>query len=235
MVAPQQHTEGDRAKRGILAKPLDALVFLLPLILFAELASQTGHEQLIASVLLRAFFELFGPAGLWAPGLAVVVILLATHLASGQKWRIRMRTVWLMYVEVGLLAAPLVALNWMIPLGSWRGVSAMPAVDRIALGVGAGIYEELVFRLIFLSLIVMIGADLLRLGQAKVALAGIVLTSLVFAAHHHQPIGAEPFDAMRFTFRAIAGVYLAVIFWYRGYGSAAGCHAAYNATLVLML
>jgi hypothetical protein len=38
---------------------------------------------------------------------------------------------------------------------------------------------------------------------------------------------------MRFLFRTIAGVYLAIIFWYRGYGSAAGCHAAYNVGLVV--
>jgi len=35
-------------------------------------------------------------------------------------------------------------------------------------------------------------------------------------------------------FRTMAGAYLAVIFWYRGYGSAAGAHAAYNVLLTLL-
>ena len=79
----------------------------------------------------------------------------------------------------------------------------------------------------------MIGVDLLRLGRARVGVAAVILSALVFAAHHHQPIGVEPFDAIRFVFRTIAGVYLGLVFWYRGYGPAAGCHAAYNVVLAL--
>ncbi len=237
-MAASQQLGPARFKRGILARPLDALVFLLPLILFAELAARSGREQLIASVLLRRFFELFGTAGVWAPGLAVIAILLATQVASGEKWVIRWKHIAAMYFESAALCVPLVALSWAIPLGSWGGIDAPPGskVDlclaAVALGVGAGIYEELVFRLILLSIIVMIGVDLLRFKRMSVAFWAILGTSLVFALHHHQPIGAEPFDPIRFVFRTIAGVYLALIFWYRGYGSAAGCHAAYNVALV---
>ena len=38
-----------------------------------------------------------------------------------------------------------------------------------------------------------------------------------------------------FGFRTIAGMYLAIVFWYRGYGPAAGCHAAYNVALVCLV
>ena len=55
-----------------------------------------------------------------------------------------------------------------------------------------------------------------------------------FAAHHHQPFGREPFDVTLFAFRAIAGCYLSIVFWYRGYGPAAGCHAAYNVALAIV-
>ena len=239
-MAASQQPGAARLKRGILARPLDALVFLLPLILFAELAARSGREQLIASVLLRRFFELFGAAGMWAPALAVIAILLATQVASGEKWVIRWKHVAAMYLEATAFCVPLVVLSWAIPLGSW-GLGGPPAEGQdhlglatIALGVGAGIYEELVFRLILLSIIVMIGVDLLRFKRVSVALGAILGTSLLFALHHHQPIGAEPFDPTRFVFRTIAGVYLALIFWYRGYGSAAGCHAAYNVALVVL-
>lgn len=62
----------------------------------------------------------------------------------------------------------------------------------------------------------------------------VAISSLVFAAHHHPPIGTEPFALVPFMFRAIAGVYLALVFWYRGYGPAAGCHAAYNVALAFL-
>ncbi len=218
--------------RGLLTHPLDALVFLLPLLAFYEVVSFARPQRVLAFDLLRTFFELFGPAGMWAPGLGVIVILLATHMASGKRWTVRWKHVGLMYVEAALLAIPLLALNWAIPLSSSHFGSAH-LVEKLALGVGAGVYEELVFRLIFISVVMMIGVDLLRMGRAWVAVAAVLLSALAFAAHHHLPIGVEPFDATRFAFRSVAGAYLALVFWYRGYGPAAGCHAAYNVALVV--
>ncbi len=251
-----QHDTDTHTRRGLLARPLDAFVFLLPLIIFYELTSLTRHQdRVIAFDVLRRFFELFGHTGMWAPGLGVIAILLATHLASGEKWSVRWGRVGLMYVEAAALAVPLLALNWAVPLAAWVGgtvklsravntaVAAfpdgpdhtiLPLLDRMALGIGAGIYEELVFRLVLISLVVMIGVDLLRLRRTTVAAAAVALSSLAFAAHHHPPIGTEPFDLIPFTFRTIAGVYLALVFWYRGYGPAAGCHAAYNVALACL-
>jgi len=232
-MTPPQHTRPASPARGILARPLDALVFLLPLVVFYEAASLAHPERVIAFDLMRKFFELFGPAGRWTPAMAVVAILLATHAASGQKWTVHLDRVGLMYPEAVALALPLLALNWALPLQA-ASEAGPSLIDELATGVGAGVYEELVFRLIFISVGVMIGVDLLRLGRGAVAVAVILLSSLLFAGHHHAPIGAEPFDPASFGFRVLAGGYLAVIFWYRGYGPAAGCHAGYNVGLVVL-
>ncbi|MFH1110672.1 MAG: CPBP family intramembrane glutamic endopeptidase [Planctomycetota bacterium] len=232
MARSQPRTKA-RTRRGTLARPLDALVFLLPLIVFYEVASLARQDRVIAFDFLRRFFELFGQVGMWAPGLAVIVILLATHVAAGDKWVVHWNRVGWMYVESVALSVPLLLLNWAVPLVSTTGNSSS-LLDRLALGIGAGVYEELVFRLILISVVVMIGVDLLRRDRAPVAVAAVILSSLAFAAHHHRPIGAEPFELVRFLFRTMAGVYLAAIFWFRGYGPAAGCHAAYNVALVLL-
>lgn len=232
MARPQRQTKTN-TRRGTLARPLDALLFLLPLIIFYEAASLVRQDRVIAFDFLRRFFQFFGQVGMWAPGLAVIVILLATHAASGDKWSIHWRRVGWMYVESVALSVPLLLLNWAVPLVSVAG--GLPLLlDRMALGIGAGIYEELVFRLILISVMVMIGVDLLRFHPAPIALTAVIVSSLAFAAHHHPPIGSEPFEAVRFLFRTLAGVYLAAIFWFRGYGPAAGCHAAYNVALVTL-
>ncbi len=230
-MAQQQPSSTRAEQRRLLARPLDALAFLLPLIVFYELASVAHPDRVIAFDLLRRFFELFGHVGMWAPGVGIVVILLATQVASGENWRIRWTRVGLMYVEAVVAAVPLLALNWAIPLQA-SGGNAPGLVGELAFGIGAGIYEELVFRLILISLIVMVGVDLFRFKRASVALAAIAISALLFAAHHYQPIGVDLFDWTSFAFRAIAGAYLALIFWFRGYGSAAGCHAAYNVGLL---
>ncbi len=235
MSSAQQNSKSN-PKRGLLARPLDALVFLLPLIIFYEAASLTRSDRVIAFDLMRRFFELFGTVAVWAPGIGVLTVLLATHIASGQPWKIRWVRVGLMYIEAAFLAIPLLGLNWLIPLTAGEaGMSTMPTlIDRLALGIGAGIYEELVFRLVLISVMVMIGVDLLKLKPSSVAVVAVLLSSIAFAAHHHAPFGTEPFAEIPFFFRTIAGTYLAIIFWYRGYGSAAGCHAAYNVALALL-
>ena len=80
---------------------------------------------------------------------------------------------------------------------------------------------------------VVIAGDLFKLKRSTVAIAAIVLSSVLFSDHHHPPIGTEPFELIPFAFRALAGIYLALIFWFRGYGAAAGTHAAYNTIILL--
>lgn len=228
----EQQSKVKSEERGLLARPLDTLVFLLPLMAFYEVASLTYHDRVVAFEMLQVFFALFGHVGILAPGLAVVTILLATHAVSREPWTIHWRGVGRMYGEAAGLAIPLVLLNQVFPLTAGANGQA-PLVARLAMGVGAGVYEELVFRLVLISVVVMLGSDLLRLNRRRVAVAAVILSAVVFAAHHHYPFGSEPFGWYPFLFRSVAGVYLAVVFWYRGYGSAAGCHAAYNAALAL--
>jgi hypothetical protein len=208
------------------------LCFLLPLIAVYEIACWLQPRRVIAYGILHRFLELFGPVGVWAPGLAIVAILLATHVVSGRPWEVRWRRVGWMYLESTIAAVPLLLLSWAVPL--WGLARFVPSeFFALAQGIGAGVYEELVFRLALISIIVLIGADLLRQNRRIVVVVAVVLSALAFAAHHHAPIGGEPFSYARFAFRAMAGVYLAALFWYRGYGLAAGCHAAYNSLLVV--
>ena len=98
---------------------------------------------------------------------------------------------------------------------------------RFVVFVGAGIYEELLFRLVMFS----VAAWLLRLSGcgSNLSLAGAALaTSLLFAgAHHLGPMG-EPFLWYTFLFRTTAGLFFATLFICRGFGVAAGTHAMYD-------
>ena len=59
----KQSAKGSSTRRGLLARPLEALAFLLPLIIFYEVISVTRHQdRVIAFDLLKRFFELFGHA-----------------------------------------------------------------------------------------------------------------------------------------------------------------------------
>jgi len=233
----------------LLSRPLEALVFLLPLILFYEIGclvayhaasgpdhafSSTGQERVVASHILRLFFELFGSTGIWMPGLAVVVILLCTHLVSGRPWTIRKRAVGLMYAESVVLAVPLLVFSHVLRATSADAGSGGHLLTDVILGVGAGVYEEFIFRLVLISAVAMIGSDILGLPTRVTSVAAIVLSAVTFSMHHHPPLGGEPFTVEKFFFRAAAGAYLAILFVYRGYGPAAGTHAAYHVFVAIV-
>ncbi|MEE9297118.1 MAG: CPBP family glutamic-type intramembrane protease [Phycisphaerae bacterium] len=217
-------------------------MFLLPLIIFYEVASlfidpggmAAARDRVIAFRLLQIFFELFGVTGVLLPGFAVIAILLATHVASRQRWRVNTHGVAFMYIESLLWALPLVALNQFTNIAA-ADAPAQTWVANVALCVGAGIYEELVFRLALIGLIVIVGVDILRFPQSSTLIAAVLIAAGLFALHHHPPFGGEPFDVFRFTFRSLAGVYLGAIFVVRGYGPAAGAHIGYNLLVIAMV
>jgi membrane protease YdiL (CAAX protease family) len=98
--------------------------------------------------------------------------------------------------------------------------------------LGAGIYEELLFRLILLSLVLWLlhWSKLPRWAQILLA---VVITSLLFSAAHYVG-GREPILWFSFVFRFLAGVFFALLFLCRGFGIAVGAHAGYDILVGLL-
>ena len=110
----------------------------------------------------------------------------------------------------------------------------------IVTGIGAGIYEELIFRLILISIFMIIFQDLLRFDHRQSIIFAVLLSAALFSLHHHVifldgAIGqTAPFNWMEFTFRTLAGVYFAVLFAARGFAVTAGTHAFYDIIAVFI-
>ncbi len=104
----------------------------------------------------------------------------------------------------------------------------------VVTGVGAGIYEELVFRLILICLLMMLFQDVLNFGKTGSVIMSVLMSAALFSAHHHLDLLSgrlnerDMFDWAKFTFRTIAGVYFAILFAIRGFGITAGTHAFYD-------
>ena len=105
---------------------------------------------------------------------------------------------------------------------------------NIVTGIGAGIYEELVFRLILICALMMVFQDVLRLSRKDSIILSVLISAALFSAHHHivfvngQLGQSSPFNLTEFSFRTIAGIYFAVLFAIRGFGITAGTHAFYD-------
>lgn len=215
--------------------PLFSLVFLLPFIVYYEVgtrylttAAQHGRDQqIIAFTLIRQFFHLFGAGSRHLPALAVAGILLSWHIARNDAWRIDPKVLMVMFFESILLAVPLLTLSfWMsryFPLAATnRGAN-----DFVIMSMGAGIYEELIFRLGLFCLLSLVLKDTLRIGSPYVYLLVVCISGISFSAYHYLS-PSEHFQLRTFAFRALAGIYFGALFLLRGFGITAGSHTAYD-------
>ncbi len=109
----------------------------------------------------------------------------------------------------------------------------LPLVTQLVVSLGAGIYEELLFRVLLVSGLAWIG---LRLGWKKEVAIGVavVLSALIFSGFHYiGPLG-DTYTLASFTFRSIAGLLLSGLYVFRGFGITAWTHALYDVGLTIL-
>lgn len=211
--------------------PLAGLIFIAPLLLVYEsgvllLGVQNGADQFMRRVL-----DLFGFGQHLVLPMATVCLLLGWQYLSRKPWKVSPRVVTTMYVESFLLGFCLSLVPFLqscVFAIEQPDVNPFYATLQRAVGfIGAGIYEELLFRLILLSLLAW-GLRWTGMKPRIATIAAVAISSLLFAAAHHVGPGGEDFNAYFFLFRTLAGVFFSIVFIYRGFGIAAGSHAAYD-------
>lgn len=222
--------------------PLTCLAFLLTPIVIYELGTRyLTRQEIIASRLLQDFFNFFSATGPHLPALAVVGILLAMHIARNDRWVVTPRVLGLMALESLLLALPVIGISMLashyiphLPLVSSKvAMSTGPTkAAMIVLSCGAGIYEELVFRLIAFTLLNVLIVDLFQTRKQLSALLIVAIPAVLFSIYHY--LGYEHFTFRSFVFRTLAGIYFGIVFLFRGFGITAGSHAAYDILIVLL-
>lgn len=104
--------------------------------------------------------------------------------------------------------------------------------NKVFIAIGAGVHEELVFRLGLMAG----GAGLLRYLGLKsgvaVLLAAFVSSVLFSAAHHIGPMG-DPWEVQVFTYRMLAGLFFSALFYFRSFGHAVYTHFLYDVVVLV--
>src|SRR6185295_12306254 len=98
---------------------------------------------------------------------------------------------------------------------------------KILMSIGAGVHEELVFRLGLCAG----GAALLRLAGVRHWLAmalAFLLSSAAFSAVHHLGALGDPWSFGVFTYRMLAGLIFCSLFYFRSLATAVYAHALYD-------
>lgn len=221
--------------------PLPCALFLLPLLVAYEIGvlalGGTGGDGLRngADAWVRSQLTAYGVNFAWtAPLLLVALLVVRCGWEWGSRPKLPFATCFGMFVESAIFAAAIWALSRnFYPLLEQVGVplNQIPfkpvAAGQVIQFIGAGIYEEVLFRVgLFGILYVLIRLTLMpKLFAILVAAAA---SALMFSAAHHWGTHGEPMNSAKFLFRTAAGLVFTALYVTRGLGVAVGAHAGYN-------
>lgn len=227
--------------------PLHILCFLLPLILFYEAGSllflTSPDTNQVATVeanrLLDQAFDRFGVPGLHLPAVLIIVVLVVWHLLTRDPWRIRWNVLLGMAAESALWTFPLLVIAILLDpsdsaaLAQGTDVRSWNLGARITISIGAGLYEELLFRMIIIAVVHFALVDLLRIPDRIGAWSAVIVSALLFAWYHFHP--GVGFDLGWFAFYCAAGAYFGVVYLLRGFGIVVATHAIYDLIVLVLL
>lgn len=197
----------------------------------ADVILQSLFTQVAGSRGPLLFLVLLVAAGLW-----LVARDLRTHNRD-----LRPAVFALMLVEAALLAFLFGGVVSLITSEILHATAVIPQAQmaqlgpqtRVMLSLGAGLYEELLFRVLLVGTLAWAGRRLLGFRPFVAGLWATLLGALVFAAFHYIGPYGDRFEVYSFVFRTIAGLAFSALYLVRGFGITAWTHALYDMFLLL--
>ena len=224
-----------------------SLLFALPLLVVYELLEAVSPVRMQGGVvrngadvvLTDLFIYLLGPRGplvFMAMVIGVSLWLVRRDRGAGH---VQPTVLVIMLGEAGVLA---LAFGVVVGAVTARVLSPMRTLaaggiggtsrERLTLSLGAGLYEELLFRVVIVALLSN-AFRLLGIGRLPAGVAATVVGAVLFSAFHYVgPLG-EPFRIESFIFRAIAGLAFSALYLTRGFGITAWTHALYDVAVLV--
>ena len=227
-----------------------SLTFALPLLLLYEglaaLLSQSAFAGVRngADVLLKTvFMTLGGRTGFVAFGVLLLGVgaALVVRDLRAHPGRLVPGYIGLMLVEsfvyAALLGTVVANLTSVLLSGSLAVVQGgtfetFPLGTQLVVSLGAGLYEELLFRVLLVTGLLALGRAVGLKGAGNVA-AAVLVSALIFSGFHYVGPYGDAFTLPSFTFRAVAGLLLSGLYVGRGFGIVAWTHALYDVGLAL--
>lgn len=229
--------------------PRYSLTFALPLLVLYEslaavLNGGTSGVRNGADVMLKGLFlELLGPRGpivfsvLLVGTMVALVVRDVRHHPGGLAPRIfgvmlaEAALLALAFgVVVGLIAAQLVSAVHGLALGP---LDQFGWWSRVMVSLGAGLYEELLFRVLLVGALLAGARVILGLGRVASMTVAVLGGAFVFAAFHYVGPYGDRLELGSFMFRMVAGVAFSGLYVVRGFGITAWTHALYDIFLLL--
>jgi len=225
-MAPRRQTRTDNL--------LTDLVLVFPLALFYAVAVLFSTVMNGADFITQNLLHLVGLRGYLGVQAVLLVGFVGMVLYLRRHQRFHLGIFLPVVLESGIYALTMGTL--IIFVMDFIGVDPRLAAGRaspgllnsLVLSVGAGVHEELLFRLLLLNGLILLGDRVLGLRRWLALPLAVLVSSLLFsAAHHLGPLG-EPVRLGVFVYRTLAGVLFAILYRTRGFAIAVYTHTLYD-------
>jgi membrane protease YdiL (CAAX protease family) len=200
-----------------------SLVLIFPLLLTYEIgvlfAGRVNGADLVTHFLLAAA----GSRAAYLVIYAIVAVVFLLWIRHTRRWgTLRLALAGPVILEAAIYALTLGAVASLI-VDRLLGLSF--SAPSLISAIGAGVHEELVFRLALIAGLIALAR---RLEHRVALVLAIALSSLAFAAAHHLGAHGEPWTAHAFAFRTVCGAAFAAMFWFRSLAHAVYAHVLYD-------
>ncbi len=223
-----------------LALPLLALYELMAaLVNRGESGVRNGADVLLKSLFIRVA----GPRGpvLFAILLTGTMVALIVRDLRRNPGRLRATIFARMLLEsaalavvfgvvVGLITTQLIGAMHRLAIGP---LDSMGWPTALMVSLGAGLYEELLFRVVLVSLLLLAARHVFGLGPAGAGTFAVLGGAITFSAFHYVGPYADQLTVGSFVFRAVAGLAFSGLYVTRGFGITAWTHALYDIFLLI--
>jgi Type II CAAX prenyl endopeptidase Rce1-like len=233
--------------------PRYSVLFALPLLIayevLAAMLAQPGHAEVRngADAMLRAAFTAvagdYGPTAFMAAVILLGLFFVVRDLRANRSG-LRALVFGGMLVEsialaagfgvvIGVATAKLLGSLQMLMIAQ-GGVASMSWPTRLMLSLGAGLYEELFFRVILVTGLATAARTVLGFGLRAASIFAVIVGAFIFSAFHYIGPFGDPFQVQSFTFRMLSGLAFSGLYVLRGFGVTAWTHALYDSFLLLL-
>jgi membrane protease YdiL (CAAX protease family) len=222
--------------------PFYSFIITLPIFLLYELGLflmrgtefsyiKNGADVLIEDMIATLGFDIFY--------ISSSIFLLAFFIiAYYQKKNYDSFTIYKSYLSIMLFESFVYALLLFLLLGNMSlylmDISVQDIKFNIILSLGAGIYEELIFRVFSIFVLYKFISFIFKsMRHFSTQFFALLLSSILFSLFHF--MGTESFSQEAFTIRFIAGILLGILYINRGFGITAITHSFYDIFVIFQL
>ena len=190
-----------------------------------------------ADFLMRNILESFDIYGLYGLGLFFFLGLLVTYIffiKEDQQQEVNVNFLFIMLAESMLWSVVLYFLlfKFMVLLMNPVGKTIL---QQVTLAIGAGIYEEFLFRVLLIAGLSGILGFVFMWDKTFKNIIAVVLSGGIFSAFHFMGEYGDFFSMELFLIRFFAGLILGVLYMYRGFGITAYTHSIYDLIVLIRM